>query len=350
MNTPVILNRSTLFAALLCFCSLALIGQDVDSTTTQAINDGPYVFIRNDSLIQKDVIDGVIQTSIMRPGSLETNFLSAPSIYTEIDKVAALSDIHGQFELAVEILTNNKIIDRQQNWKFGNGHLVIVGDIFDRGEKVTEFLWLVYKIEKQARAKGGRVHFLLGNHEYMVLHKDLRYLHPKYVAVSDLFKMSYEQLFSENTVLGRWIRTKHTMVRINNILFVHGGISPEFLLKHEFDIETINRTMRESIGRTKEDMKTTDFYSTYFGSQGPVWYRGYFNDDLQSETISDILDQINSEKIVVGHCSVKEVVSMYDQRIFGVDSSIKLGHYGEILLIVKNAYYRGTKDGKRIPF
>ena len=96
------------------------------------------------------------------------------STYKNVKKVAALSDIHGQFDLAVKLLVNNKIIDKKLNWRFGKGHLVIAGDIFDRGPKVHETLLLIYKLAQQAKKKGGRVHFLLGNHEYMVLHNDLR--------------------------------------------------------------------------------------------------------------------------------------------------------------------------------
>jgi len=36
--------------------------------------------------------------------------------------------------------------------------------------------------------------------------------------------------------------------------------------------------------------------------------------------------------------------------VYGVDSSIKLGEYGELLLIEGKNYYRGTKDGERIKF
>ena len=80
----------------------------------------------------------------------------------------------------IELLTNNKIINNDLNWDFGEGHLVIVGDIFDRGSKVNEVLWLIYKLEIQARKMGGRVHFLLGNHDYMVLQRDLRYINSRW--------------------------------------------------------------------------------------------------------------------------------------------------------------------------
>jgi len=52
----------------------------------------------------------------------------------------------------------------------------------------------------------------------------------------------------------------------------------------------------------------------------------------------------------VGHCSNEEVVSLYNNKIFGVDSSIKKGSDGELLIIENNKYSRGLKNGERKPF
>jgi uncharacterized protein YacL (UPF0231 family) len=311
------------------------------------IDDGPYIFIEGGKLIQKSILDGEVISQQLRNNLYDTTYKVEPSIFNDIDKIAALSDIHGQYDLAVEILQNNQIIDSELNWSFGNGHLVIVGDVFDRGDKVTEVLWLVYKLEKQAKLAGGMVHFLLGNHEYMVLHADLRYLHEKYEAVSELMEISYEEQFGRQSVLGRWLRSKHTIVKINEHIFVHGGISQDFLSTAGFDIEAINETMRQSIDRSKEEMKTTDFYSIYYGSTGPIWYRGYFYDPIAESAIDSILVQTTSEHIIVGHCSNEEVVSRYNHKVFGVDSSIKKGEYGEILFLLNGRYYRGTKSGEK---
>jgi hypothetical protein len=313
-----------------------------------SFSDGPYVFIEKDRLVKKEIINGEVVTYYPVPGAYETEFTPDREVYTKVKKIAALSDIHGRYDLAIQLLKVNKIIDSELNWNFGRGHLVIVGDIFDRGDKVNEMLWLVYDLERQARARGGHVHFLLGNHEYMVLHKDLRYLHEKYVRTQELLEMPYDELYGRNTVLGRWLRSKPTIIKINNHVFVHGGVSKNFLNKNEFDIVTINDIMRSSIDRTKDEMKSTDFYKTYYGKNSLIWYRGYFNDDLKHRDIDEVLEITKSEHIVVGHCSNKEVVSLFDNKIFGVDSSIKNGKYGELLMIRKDQFYRMTPDGRKL--
>ncbi len=314
------------------------------------LNDGPYIFIEDDNLIQKEIINGKVITKSLKSNTYKTNFVPVKDVFSNVKKIAALSDIHGQYELAVELLKNNKIIDQQLNWKFGKGHLVIVGDIFDRGDEVHEMLLLVYQLERQAEAAGGKIHFLLGNHEYMVLHKDLRYVSEKYQQSCQLLNLEYDELYSNSTVLGRWLRSKPTILRINNNVFVHGGVSQEFLAANNFDIKAINNIMRASIEREKVEMKKTDFYKTYYGKNGLIWYRGYFNDNLPDKEVSDILNTIETEHIVVGHCSNETIVSLYDDKIFGVDSSIKNAKYGEMLLIRKNKYSRKTLKGKKAEF
>lgn len=317
---------------------------------SQELNDGPYVFIEANGLVQKSIVEGKVVSKELDITAYDTIYAPEASVFTGIEKIAALSDIHGQYNLAIEILKNNKIIDEALNWSFGKGHLVIVGDIFDRGPKVNEMLWLIYKLEQQAKNQGGYLHFLLGNHEYMVLHKDLRYLHERYLEVSKLLNLDYDELYGNKTVLGRWLRSKSTILSINNHVFVHGGISQDFLSTIGFDIEMINQNMRASIDINKTELKATDFYTNYYGKTGPIWYRGYFTDKLETVVIDDVLSQINSEHIVVGHCSFDEVIRVYDGKIFGVDSSIKKGKYGEVLFIEKGKYSRGLKDGTRKTF
>ncbi len=311
----------------------------------QGLNDGPYVFIESNGLIQKSIVDGKVVSEELNLTAYDTIYTPEKSIFSGVEKIAALSDIHGQYDLAIEILKNNNIIDQDLNWSFGKGHFVVVGDIFDRGPKVNEMLWLIYKLEHQAKEKGGQVHFLLGNHEYMVLHKDLRYVNERYLEAGKLLNLDYDELYDNKTILGRWLRSKPTILIINNNVFVHGGISQDFLSKIGFNVEEINQSMRASIDISKTELKSTDYYANYYGKTGPIWYRGYFNDDLEHDDIDTVLSQTNSEHIVVGHCSFDEVIRVYDGKIFGVDSSIKRGKYGEILFIENDTYYRGTKDG-----
>lgn len=335
---------------ILCMCCTTMLSQiKEESNHTLTVSDGPHIFIEDDKLIEKQIQNGKLTIRELPLSAYKTHYEAEKSSYTTDENIVALSDIHGQFDLAIELLKNNAVIDDDLNWIYEKGHLIIVGDIFDRGNKVTETLWFVYNLEIQAKQKGGKVHFLLGNHEYMVIHKDLRYIHEKYVTVCKIMNTSYDELYSGDTILGRWLRSKATMVKINDLMFVHGGISKEFL-KSGFDISAINQTMRLSLDREKQEMKQSGFYNKYYGKNGPIWYRGYFYGNLKSEDIDSILSQIEASHLVVGHCSQDHVVQLFDKRIFGVDSSIKNGENGEVLHIDTSAFYRGTLNGEKIKF
>lgn len=205
------------------------------------VNDGPYIDIINNEILVRWVCQGQKKSkkyhTIELPFNFEqcglkarvdsVNHVADNAIYRVDFDVIAISDIHGQFALMETLLQQHKVVDLEGNWIFGNGHLVITGDIFDRGDKVTETLWYLYRLEKLAADAGGKIHLLLGNHEVMVLNQDLRYLHEKYQVVGNLFEQSFEELFSENSVLGAWLRSKSVLVKINNVLYMHGGFSPE---------------------------------------------------------------------------------------------------------------------------
>ncbi|MGM5470728.1 metallophosphoesterase [Flavobacteriaceae bacterium LMO-SS05] len=314
---------------------------------TLALTDGPYLLFHNDTIIEKNIFEGVLESKILDSEAVTMQFFPEPSIFNKVSKIAALSDIHGQFDLATVILKNNGIIDTDLNWSFGNGHLVIVGDIFDRGPKVTELLWFVYKLEQQAIEKGGRVHFVLGNHEYMVMHNDLRYVNKKYRRVAQALRTPYSQLYDEHTLLGRWLRSKPTLLKINDNLFVHGGISKDFV-HTGFDLEETNKIMRQSLYEEDWSTKSDSIYGKYYDSFSPIWYRGYFNKEFKKSDINRLLRVLKVKHIIVGHTSFKKIESLFDSKIIAVDSSIKNGTYGELLLIEDGNYYRGTMSGLKI--
>ena len=322
-----------------------LLGQNL------TFSDGPYIFIKKDRLVEKSLINGKVITKDLEINRYDTIYYPAKSSFSNVNRIAALSDIHGQFDLLVALLKNNKIIDNNLDWSFNKGHLVIIGDVFDRGDKVNQILWLLYKLEIQAKNMGGRLHFLLGNHEYMVLQKDLRYINRKYRFSAKSLDLKYHELYGKETILGRWLRSKPTIIKINNTVFTHGGVSKKFIKDRGVDFDQINDLMRNNIDFSPKKMKSRDYYKLYNSEESLVWYRDYFKeygDDLSEKDISEILKNLNSKHIVVGHCPYDEIIPLYNNRIFGVDSSIQKGIYGEVLFIENDQFSRGKLNGKLI--
>ena len=313
-----------------------------------SLTDGPYVFIKEDHFLKKSIKNGVVFSEKLEQDTFNTEYSPKPSTFNNVNKIVALSDIHGQYDLLIKLLINNKIIDEDLIWIFGEGHFVIVGDVFDRGDQVNEVLWFLYDLEIQAKKKGGFVHILLGNHEYMVFQNDLRYIHSKYHKTPFLLGIEYKELYGKNTVIGKWLRSKPTIIKINDIMFTHAGISREFFSSVNFDLDKINRDMRESIDLSIDEMVSNNFYNIYFGEKSLTWYRGYYYHDMTDKQLNKLLDKIDAKHIVVGHSSSDNVLELYDNIVYCVDSSMKLGEYGEILLIKNNVFYRGTLSGKLI--
>ncbi len=67
--------------------------------------------------------------------------VAQPQVIEHASKILAVSDIHGEFDHLVDILTKSGVIDLERHWSWADGHLVILGDVFDRGARVTECLW-----------------------------------------------------------------------------------------------------------------------------------------------------------------------------------------------------------------
>jgi hypothetical protein len=334
-----------------------------ESKIPNKVNDGPYVLNHEQALEMKWLCDNSVLKLSVSVSKLpilfeecglkamidRTTFLSDEITYQGTFKVAAASDFHGQYNLMKTLLTNNHIIDKEGDWSFGNGHFVITGDVFDRGDKVTEILWFLYELEKQAELAGGKLHLLLGNHEVMVLNGDLRYLHPKYVKTSQLLQQPFEQLYSEKTVLGKWLRSKSVLVKVNNMLFAHGGFHPS-LAKEKHSLEKINQVFKNNLVESELIQPRSGWGKYLHKSNGPIWYRGYFKGDegANSAEIDLLLNHFDIDHLVVGHTSQKQVESRYEGRVIAIDSSIKNGKYGEILLIEGNKKWRGTLLGEKI--
>ena len=79
-----------------------------------------------------------------------------------------MSDPHGRLDCVVSLLQGNGVIDGDLHWSYGSDRLVVIGDIFDRGNDVTAIFWLLYKLQQEAAEAGGSVVLFLGNHEPMV--------------------------------------------------------------------------------------------------------------------------------------------------------------------------------------
>jgi hypothetical protein len=336
----------------------------------QTINDGPYMFRLNGQLLVKYIYKGELFTKPFKAWGqrLIVNIkpfkqkyiisLTKPRIdhdtFKGVKKLFMISDIHGQYKIFKTLLVKHKVVTKKMRWRWGRGHLVVLGDIFDRGPEVTELMWTVYSLEQQAAKRGGRVHFLLGNHEVMPLYGDVRYVHKKYTHAGQyILKMSIPELYGPTTILGEWLRTKNTIILINDILLVHAGIHPA-IMEQKMNKRTINFLIRSNIGVSFDAIKSVDILNLLFFDNGPLWFRGYFMNiegqpAVTPELIQQTLEYFKARTIVVGHTTLDQVTPRFKNRVIGIDSGIKTGERGEALLWKRGRFYRAQLSGKLIP-
>jgi hypothetical protein len=332
------------------------------------INDGPYIFIVKNELKIKWIENNVLREGFIMPDNfsemknkfnllcsyddLKRTFLERPEykqIYTMVDSIGVITDIHGEYHTYIDLLKAMGIIDKNLNWKFGKGHLVVLGDTFDRGKMVTEVLWHLFGLEKQAAKAGGMVHVLLGNHEFMVLSKDLNYINEKYKKVETISNSKYYDLYSDSSVLGNWLRSKPVVITINDIIFVHGGLSME-IVQRNLTIDQINQKFSNKIIGKDPELVSNDEELTFLNKgNGPIWYRGYFTDTGFCETrIDSILDFYDKDHIVIGHTPNEGIISLFNNKILGTDAGIMYKEPEEMLMYKNGFFYKVFITGKRI--
>jgi len=333
--------------------------------------DGPYVLYKNNKVFVKYVFEdnGSKSTKVDSMASsgkaglslqvatddpaktftvqLKSKLKDEEAEFSKVSRQLVISDIEGNFGPFRKLLQANRVIDTAFNWTFGDGHLVLTGDFFDRGNQVTEVLWLIYSLEEKAKAAGGYVHFVLGNHEIMNMSGDIRYVHPKYIEDAALLNENYVMLYGENSELGRWLRTKNIMEKVGDMLFLHGGFSSE-MNKLDISIARINKLSRPYYPDSTYRYRDPKLEIIY-GSAGPFWYRGYYmgNTATIPSQIDSTLSKFGVKHIATGHTIVADTVSVwFNGRLFNTDVHHAKGQ-SEALLIEGDKYYRVNTIGEK---
>jgi hypothetical protein len=218
------------------------------------------------------------------------------------ERVVAVGDIHGAFEQFVSVLQEAGVLDKDLSWKGGKTVLVQTGDVLDRGPRSRDALDLLIKLGDQAKAQGGEVRPLLGNHETMVMIGDLRYVAPEeyqafaspdseklreqqwenyvkyrrqrssktrqqtatgdeakraWIDAHPLGYFEFRQAFGPQGRYGKWLRTLDAATQVDDTIFLHGGLSPDLKFKNlaeinqqvRKDLETFDKTWARLVQR-----------------------------------------------------------------------------------------------------
>ncbi len=338
-----------------------------------ADTDGPHVFYRGNEIIVRTVErtgetlspqekryarreDVVLTCTVPETGdafSFRLKKQLQPDLchYADAERLLVISDIEGNFRAFKELLRVAGVIDPNLRWTYGEGHLVLLGDFFDRGLNVTEVLWLIYKLEDEALRAGGRVHYLLGNHEAMNLCGDHRYVRNKYPENARLMGEHYQRWYGEDSELGRWLRTKNCIERIGAYVFCHGGISPQVAASGA-SFEALNEAGRRYLGVPFEQIKDSIANLVFHRETGLLWYRAAARAKMTPAEIDAVLTYSGARHMVVGHTLMPEVTALYGGRLICVDvlheEHLRTGDLHTLLIEYGEPYILYT-NGQRRP-
>lgn len=312
-----------------------------------------------------------------------------PFTWDGVEKIVAIGDIHGDYDHFERILRGIGLVDEELNWNGGKTHFVQLGDVMDRGPGAKQVFDLLMKLEPQAEAAGGKIHVLIGNHEeanivgtaldtaaYVTIEQFISFLPEKYresqeKKVLKRFKQSndsnltfeeelnkfwdktrkgnpsardrYHRSFNEK--YGKWILTKNVIIKINDIVFTHGGVSEKF---SKWDLKKINNTMRTELKKLYIRFEIRPGPRIAYQPNAPQWFRGLIrNDEVDfAEDVDRIMKNLNASYMVIAHTvRSPEVIrsrklDRFQGRIWGIDTGISR-YYGGLLsaLIIENGKY-----------
>jgi hypothetical protein len=264
-------------------------------------------------------------------------------------RIVAIGDAHGAYDQFLVILRAAGLIDAKKRWIGGTTHFVQTGDVLDRGTDSRKILDLLRTLTPEAAAAGGAVHELLGNHEEMRMVSDFRYTTAGEIAAfstpgsealrqrvsetappesragvlgAPLGMIEMVRAFAPDGDYGSYLRRLPAVVRINGILFVHGGLSPAYASRSCTDInEEVRRDLTEGLAQTRAALATT----LVGRADGPLWYRGLAEEpDTFGPNVDLILETQQARAMVVGHTvtSDERVTMRFGGKVFLIDTGM----------------------------
>ena len=353
------------------------------------------------------------------------------------ERVVAIGDVHGAYEQFVAILQAAGVIDKDLNWTGGKTILVQTGDVLDRGPGSRQALDLLMDLTEKAARQGGEVRPLLGNHETMVMMGDLRYVSPeeyRSYAAADSEKtrqtelenyMKYRkqraarlrqsppnlgetekqawlashppgffelrQVFAPKGKYGAWLRNRDAITQVGDVVFLHGGLSPQSSLKSVKEInekvrreivaldEVWNRLSKKGVvwqymnleeaqaeakvewqalqtgggGNDNDLMTFLNLRSlNIISPDGPLWYRGYAqeSDSEFVPKLDQVLKRFKIHHVVVGHtvATSKRITPRYDSRVFMIDTGMLASYFQgrPSALEINDGHFKGIYPGE----
>ena len=254
--------------------------------------------------------------------------------YNKIEKVIAFGDIHGDLRAFKSCLRKANLINMQDRWIGGNIHVVQVGDILDRkprsedlNDEDSEFIIIsfILKLQIESYLNGGGYHPIIGNHELMNIMGVFDYVSNMGMRHFKNFDERKKYFKTGNEFCKYLACAWNPVIKINNCLFCHGGISK--LIASKYSISEINEIMRSKLYNSNANLYEMNFQNLFMGENSILWNRNYSNNEQESpkilEEIKFVLNKYNCKFMVIGHTPYLEGIKVkYNGHIICIDTAM----------------------------
>nr|CCC91152.1 putative serine/threonine protein phosphatase [Trypanosoma congolense IL3000] len=221
-------------------------------------------------------------------------------------QIVVVGDLHGDLNQTLSVLKIAGLVDGHQHWIGGDTYFVQLGDILDVGPDDISIVNLLMRLEKEARAAGGNVIELLGNHEIRNLLGDYTAVDPGSLARTGGVS-GRRYLLSNRTSLGMYLRTRLAIYHHNEFLFMHGGLSTATasIITGIDKIHEFNDGVREAlVNGTLTPLGSTGLNLAENNGQevvNPILVRSILN--VRCKDLRNVLDNKfpGIKSVVVGH-------------------------------------------------
>ena len=259
-------------------------------------------------------------------------------------RIVAMGDLHGDLAATRQALRLAGAIDESDHWIGGELVVVQTGDQLDRGDQEQAILELLDRLQDEARAAGGAVHVLNGNHELMNARLDLRYVteggftdfqDAVVITEEDSVLLAHEPAHRARVAAFRpggpfalLLAERPVVLVIDGNVFVHGGVLPMHL---DYGVERLNNEVRDWLLGKGEP---PEFIHT---SESPTWARNYSdevdsNDCLQLE---EVLERLGAVRMIVGHTVQEDgITPLCEGSVWCIDTGMA-EHYGNRIEVLE---------------
>lgn len=287
--------------------------------------------------------------------------LSFQDTFVNVDDIYVIGDIHGDLSVLIKTLKKCNLIDKSMNWIGNKAHLVQLGDILDgkiRNNILSDqefnsiialeeyaILEFLNDLDQQARKIGGRVHYLIGNHELMNVLGEFDYVLDKHM--SYLGEGTRRILFQPGGYMSNMLAChSYSILKINDWIFCHGGLLPQHIENNS--ITDINILVRDLLLKKKTFSELSQKEKEIiFGDTSIFWTRYYKFNTNKCNSLNNVLEIINSDSnkggLILGHTPHINITTDCNDKLYFADVGLSRSFDSkqfknlEVLYISKNS-------------